>query len=101
MNDWADKLKVVQREGKQVKLAIVSANNHYAGFGPATVSLFSQMMGLPRQEDNAWISQIKNRFLIICSLRHQGCGNCLFKKFGAMLKQLNIKVYEKLSLLPF
>ena len=47
MQHWADKLKVVQQEGKQVKLAIVSANNHYAGFGPATVNLFRQMMNLP------------------------------------------------------
>ena len=28
MQHWADKLKVVQQEGKPVKLAIVSANNH-------------------------------------------------------------------------
>jgi uncharacterized protein YecE (DUF72 family) len=47
MQEWADKLKVVQQEGKQVKLAIVSANNHYAGFGPATVNFFRQMMDLP------------------------------------------------------
>jgi hypothetical protein len=38
---------VVQQEGKQVKLAIVFANNHYAGFGPATVNLFRQMIALP------------------------------------------------------
>jgi uncharacterized protein YecE (DUF72 family) len=47
MEDWADNLKVVQQEGKQVKLAIVSANNHYAGFGPATVNFFRKMMDLP------------------------------------------------------
>ena len=54
MQDWIDKFKVVQQEAKQVKLAIVSANNHYAGFGPATVNLFHQMMDLPSvnwQED--------------------------------------------------
>jgi uncharacterized protein YecE (DUF72 family) len=47
MQDWANKLKVVQHEGKQVKLAIVSANNHYAGFGPATVNMFREMTDLP------------------------------------------------------
>jgi uncharacterized protein YecE (DUF72 family) len=47
MQDWANRFKVVQQEGKQVKLAIVSANNHYAGFGPATVNLFRQMIDLP------------------------------------------------------
>jgi uncharacterized protein YecE (DUF72 family) len=30
----------------QVKLAIVAANNHYAGFGPGTVNIFRQLLGL-------------------------------------------------------
>jgi uncharacterized protein YecE (DUF72 family) len=29
-----------------VKLAIVAANNHYAGFGPGTVNIFRQLLGL-------------------------------------------------------
>jgi uncharacterized protein YecE (DUF72 family) len=29
-----------------VKLAIVAANNHYAGFGPGTVNMFRQLLGL-------------------------------------------------------
>jgi uncharacterized protein YecE (DUF72 family) len=29
-----------------VKLAIVAANNHYAGFGPGTVNVFRQLLGL-------------------------------------------------------
>jgi hypothetical protein len=40
MQDWANRFKVVQQEGKQ-------ANNHYAGFGPATVNFFRQMIDLP------------------------------------------------------
>jgi hypothetical protein len=47
MQDWANNLKVVQQEGRQAKLAIAFANNHYAGFGPATVNLFRKMMDLP------------------------------------------------------
>jgi Na+/glutamate symporter len=47
-----------------MKLAIVAANNHYAGFGPGTVNIFRNMIGLPvakweekkmgiqKQEDN-------------------------------------------------
>jgi hypothetical protein len=29
-----------------VKFAIVAANNHYAGFGPGTVNIFRQLLGL-------------------------------------------------------
>ena len=29
------------------KLAIMTANNHYAGFGPGTVNIFRNMIGLP------------------------------------------------------
>jgi uncharacterized protein YecE (DUF72 family) len=49
MQYWANKLKVVEEEEEaadQVKLAIVSANNHYAGFGPATANLCRGMMNL-------------------------------------------------------
>ena len=28
------------------KYAIVAANNHYAGFGPGTVNIFRQLLGL-------------------------------------------------------
>jgi hypothetical protein len=30
-----------------VNLAIIAANNHYAGFGPGTANIFRNMMGLP------------------------------------------------------
>jgi hypothetical protein len=35
-----------QENLSQVKLAIVAANNHYAGFGPGTVNIFRQLLGL-------------------------------------------------------
>ena len=31
---------------KPVRFAIVAANNHYAGFGPGTVNIFRQLLGL-------------------------------------------------------
>jgi hypothetical protein len=48
MQYWANKLKLVEEEeaADQVKLAIVSANNHYAGFGPATANMFRKMLDL-------------------------------------------------------
>jgi uncharacterized protein YecE (DUF72 family) len=45
MQKWADNIRSVQDE--RIKLAIVAANNHYAGFGPGTVNTFRTMLGLP------------------------------------------------------
>ena len=36
-----------RRRKKSINLAIVSANNHYAGFGPGTANIFRKMVGLP------------------------------------------------------
>jgi len=40
---WSDSL---DRLKEKAKLAIVAANNHYAGFGPATANSFRKMVGL-------------------------------------------------------
>ena len=45
MQKWADNIKAVQDE--RIKLAIITANNHYAGFGPGTANIFRNMLGLP------------------------------------------------------
>jgi hypothetical protein len=45
MEKWAEKIKTVQDE--RTKLAIIAANNHYAGFGPGTVNAFRNILGLP------------------------------------------------------
>ena len=45
MEKWAENIKTVQDEG--IKLAIIAANNHYAGFGPGTANVFRNMLGLP------------------------------------------------------
>ena len=48
MKKWARRVKRVQEENKQqqLNLAIVSSNNHYAGFGPGTANMFRKMVGL-------------------------------------------------------
>jgi hypothetical protein len=55
MKEWADKVKrTINEEGgrrRSINLAIVSANNHYAGFGPGTANIFRKMVGLP---EAAW-----------------------------------------------
>jgi hypothetical protein len=42
---WADNIKTVEDE--RIKLAIIAANNCCAGFGPGTVNVFRNMLGLP------------------------------------------------------
>jgi uncharacterized protein YecE (DUF72 family) len=44
MQKWANDIQTVEDEG--IKLAIIAANNHYAGFGPGTVNIFRNMLGL-------------------------------------------------------
>jgi hypothetical protein len=64
MEKWASEVKrTFKEEGggrgrtKSLNLAIASANNHYAGFGPGTANIFRKMLGLPeatcsKQEDD-------------------------------------------------
>ena len=56
MENWADKLKKVieerrvENDKENISLAIVSANNHYAGFGPMTANIFRRMIGLQQAQ---------------------------------------------------
>ena len=61
MKQWADEIKQVESgkersRNKEVNLAMIAANNHYAGFGPGTASLFRKMVGLP---ELSWEDQLK------------------------------------------
>lgn len=44
MQKWA---KVVKKMKEKVLRGMVPANNHYAGFGPATANGFKKMLGQP------------------------------------------------------
>ena len=46
MQKWADNIKNIQDES--VNLAIIGANNHYAGFGPGTGEYISKYDGITR-----------------------------------------------------
>ena len=46
MQLWTNILKDIQKNEKNVKTAIIAANNHYAGFGPMTAKLFAEMINL-------------------------------------------------------
>ena len=47
MQRWALEIKKIERYEKDIKRAIISANNHYAGFGPGTVNQFRKLLELP------------------------------------------------------
>jgi uncharacterized protein YecE (DUF72 family) len=52
---WSDS---IDRVKDKTKLAIVAANNHYAGFGPATANSFRKMVGL---KEAIWEEMKQNR----------------------------------------
>ena len=47
MQNWAMEIKNIEKNENDVKIAIISANNHYAGFGPGTVNQFRRLMERP------------------------------------------------------
>jgi uncharacterized protein YecE (DUF72 family) len=48
MRYWAGEInKLSKKEDKKLKVGIVAANNHYAGFGPASADMFRRLVGLP------------------------------------------------------
>ena len=49
MQLWSNIIKDIQKNEKNIKTAIIAANNHYAGFGPMTAKLFADMMNLKNQ----------------------------------------------------
>jgi uncharacterized protein YecE (DUF72 family) len=50
MSKWARRVKRVEeekkKENKELSLAMIAANNHYAGFGPGTANIFRKKIGL-------------------------------------------------------
>jgi uncharacterized protein YecE (DUF72 family) len=69
MKKWANQIRKVDTgmgkgKGKEVSLAMIAANNHYAGFGPGTVNIFRNMVGMP---ELSWEDQQQ----IIDQLRQQ------------------------------
>ena len=46
MKYWSDRFRTVQKDEKELKVGIVAANNHYAGFGAATANMFRVMSNM-------------------------------------------------------
>jgi uncharacterized protein YecE (DUF72 family) len=73
MKQWAYEIKQVEsgRErgrNKEVNLAMIAANNHYAGFGPGTANLFRKMVGLP---ELSWEDQLRIQEQVRFELRQE------------------------------
>jgi uncharacterized protein YecE (DUF72 family) len=59
IRNWAAKMKEIRLNEKDVKAAIVAANNHYGGYGPGTVDIFRQNMDMEKLSfDNVDINKI-------------------------------------------
>jgi hypothetical protein len=69
MSNWANEIKNVEggkergRSRNEVRDAMIAANNHYAGFGPGTVNIFRNMVGLSglSWEDQQIQEQLRQR----------------------------------------
>ena len=59
---WADKLKEIRQNEKDVKAAIVAANNHYGGYGPGTVDNFRENLDMEKLSfENVNIEKINHQ----------------------------------------
>jgi hypothetical protein len=61
MKRWANEIKNVESGNergrkKEVNLAMIATNNHYAGFGPGTANLFRKMIGF---SELSWENQLQ------------------------------------------
>lgn len=59
IRNWANKMKEIRQNEKDVKIGIVAANNHYGGYGPGTVDIFRQSMDMEKLSfDNIDVAKI-------------------------------------------
>jgi uncharacterized protein YecE (DUF72 family) len=62
IRNWANNMKEVRQNEKNVKVGIVAANNHYGGYGPGTVDVFRENMNMEKLSfDNVDIAKINHQ----------------------------------------
>jgi uncharacterized protein YecE (DUF72 family) len=65
INRWAEKIKDIKQNEKDVKIGIVAANNHYGGFGPETVNMFRERMEMePMTFENVDLHEINQQIAL-------------------------------------
>ena len=61
IRNWANRMKEVKQNEKDVKVGIVAANNHFAGYGLGTVDIFRQNMDMEKLSfENVDLEQINH-----------------------------------------
>ncbi len=91
MQLWNRILKDIQKNEKNVKTAIVAANNHYAGFGPMTAKLFAEMMNLENHVRTFPIVDYKIPF----SKAEDNQNFKIYKKLRSKTRQTDISEFFK------
>ncbi len=62
IGNWANKMREIRQNQKDVRVGIVAANNHYGGYGPGTVSMFREMMDMePLSFENVDMNRINHQ----------------------------------------
>lgn len=62
IRNWATKLNQIRQNEKDVRTAIVAANNHYGGYGPGTVDIFRENMDMEKLSfDNINVEKINHQ----------------------------------------
>lgn len=64
MEKWAEKIKETKNNEKDIKTAIVVANNHYGGFGPGTVNIFREMMDMDPIDVNVDMKKLTQQIVL-------------------------------------
>jgi uncharacterized protein YecE (DUF72 family) len=65
IRNWANKMKEVKQNEKDVKVGIVAANNHYGGYGPGTVDVFRQNLDMEKLSfENVDIAEINRQLAL-------------------------------------
>jgi hypothetical protein len=93
MQLWTNIIKDVQKNEKDVKTAIVAANNHYAGFGPMTSKLFAEMMNLKNHIRPFPIVDYKIPFNGFSKTEEGNQNFKIYKKLGSKTRQTDISEF--------
>jgi uncharacterized protein YecE (DUF72 family) len=64
MEKWAEKIKETKNNEKDIKTAIVAANNHYGGFGPGTVNIFRETRDMDPIDVNVDMKKLTQQIVL-------------------------------------
>ena len=83
------------KEWKNVKTTIITANNHYAGFGPMTAKLFAEMMNLNNKVKPFPIVDYKIPFTEFSKTEEDNQNFKIYKKLRFKTRQTDISEFFK------